>query len=181
MTGTYHSYVLALSAHQIQRLSGGHSIRLKHADLEAADGGVPVCLTTTQLNRVKKARAAGKGVQLQFSEAQLAACAADKIGAGFFGDSMKKIGSTVRAVASNPMAQQLAATIADRYGAQGIDAVGDLAAGAINSRVHEGLTPFVDMGMNLGKRYTKSQLDALIKGVKKGSGLYAPGVSRKSH
>lgn len=186
----YHSYALKFSDAQLKRLAEGLTVRLKHDDLSPGEGeGIPVCLTKTQINKVKKSIASGKGMQLQFSQTQLEACMSEhhnKVGAGVFSDALKRIGRLagsayrgVKSVVKNPTAQKLARSLAgsigERYGSTAVDLATGVAGKAIKEHVPDVLKPFVDTGMELGSRLTKQQLDGLIKGIKSGSGLYKAG------
>jgi hypothetical protein len=184
----YHSISLKLSDQQLSRLADGESIRLKHSDLSPGEGeGLPVCVTQTQMNRIAKAVAGGKGVQLKFSATQIRVCMDHKVGGGIFTNALRRIGKLaegavrgVKKLVGNPIAQQLARGLAtslgNKYGSTAVDAVAGLAGKAIKSNVPDALAPFVDAGMDLGSRLTKQQLESLLKGIKSGSGLYLPGA-----
>jgi hypothetical protein len=186
----YHSYALKFSDAQLKRLAEGLAVRLKHDDLSPAEGeGLHVCLTQTQINKIKKSITAGKGMQLQFSQAQLEACMSEhhnKIGAGIFSDALKRIGRLagsayrgVKKVVKHPTAQRLAKSLAtsigDRYGNSAVDLATGLAGKAISNQLPDVLEPFANTGMELAGRLTKEQLQALLQGMKSGNGLFRPG------
>lgn len=64
---TYHTHKLQLSSKHADQLINGGTIRLKHEHLH---GEHEVHLTKTQIAKLNKAYAAGKGTTLRFSDKQ---------------------------------------------------------------------------------------------------------------
>lgn len=173
---SYETVNLPLDERQVDRLSKGEAVRLKHSELSATEG-VPVCLTKTQVARIAKAKAASKGVQIKLSQAQIAACCHHTVGGSVFSTAVTRAKDYIPAAAS--AAKGLAASLLEQYGQKGLDA----AHGAVDnlvasSKLPDYLKPFAEMGTTLGSKYASNQLQALLNGMrqtKNGSGLFAPG------
>jgi len=168
---------LKLSLKQLQRLAHGQKVRLKASDL---DGDVFVLLTPTQATKVVKARKASKGLDLKLSEAQIQANAENKIGGGVFTDAMRSIGAFVRKAGSKamPLARQLASQVLNNYGPKAadfaIDQVGSKLSGVLGN--NDTLDQYINQGKDWGKRLSRSQLEALSRGLVSGSGIKGRGL-----
>lgn len=81
----YHSVTLGPSDGQMSDLASGRTILLNPGDM---DGDVTFHLTTAQVNRIKKAYAAGRGCKLKLSAAQVKMMA--QKGSGRFSDYLRQ-------------------------------------------------------------------------------------------
>ena len=183
----YHLVYLPLSAPQLKRLGALDPVRLKAESVQAIGNeaaGVPVLLTSVQVRRIEKARAAKKGVQIQLSNAQLVASCSHTINGGnVFSDALRKVGAWLGDKASSAAAAlaPAAKTLATAGASKVVDALGDAAVGASEQYIPEALVPFFEMGLSLAKKHSVAQLRKLIEGIHVGagvgSGLYLPGKS----
>lgn len=64
----YHSHALNLSDTQLRQMAMGHAVRIKHSHLH---GNRTILMTKTQLERIHKAHAQGRGIQIRLSKAAL--------------------------------------------------------------------------------------------------------------
>ena len=162
MSASYIPYSLHLTPEQHSRLVQGAGVRLKASDLA---GSVSVHLTKTQIHRIEKAKAMGKGIVLKLSVPQLHHHAAT-MGGGLL-DSLSSY-----LPAGTTLANSLLKTLAPK----GVELVKGLIDNS--SRVPADLKPFLDMGLQLGAKHGQEQLSALLAGLsgsKHGSGLFPPG------
>lgn len=87
----YKTYNLDLKEHQHDSLAEGKRIKLKPEQLHG--GTDTVYLTATQIKNIESAKAAGKGITLQFSKTQLRH--QEKHGSGRFTDFLKRSANKV--------------------------------------------------------------------------------------
>ena len=173
---SYESVTLPLDQRQIDRLSNGEAVRLKHSELSSAEG-VPVCLTKTQVARIAKAKAAGKGVQIKLSQAQIAACCQHHVGGSVFSNAVSRAKDYIPQATN--AAKGLAASLLEQFGQKGVDAASNAVSHLAADKLPDFLKPFAEIGVTLGSKYAGHQLQALINGMrqtKNGVGLYAPGT-----
>jgi hypothetical protein len=176
MSTSYHETTLNLSDRQLSRLAHGEKVRLKHSDLS---GDVIVMLTQTQLNRIAKAKTAGKGLTLELSQTQISACCDHKVGGGIFKDALGKVGRFVKSTASTvaskaiPFAKHVASALISRYGDSALDAVSGKVASKVSQLAPDLVKPLVDAGIDWGKKLTRSQLEHFHRGLLQGAGIHA--------
>lgn len=185
----YATVHLKLSDRQVARLSKGEQVQIKHADLPSADDtqGVPACLTKTQLNRIVKAQAAGKGLRLKLSDAQIRACCEHKVG-GSIWSRFRDFASSASSTAA-PVAKDLATSLLDNYGDKAVGFATDQASKAVSSIIPSGVAgdlakTLTNFGLQLGSKYASDQLRHVVDGIKQsknGSGLFAPGTKGRGY
>ena len=189
----YHEFILQLSDDQAKRLAHGENIRLKAEDISPSAGDV-IFLTAQQVNRLRKAKAAGKGAELKLSDAQRSH--QRKMGAGRFSDMLRGIGKAIRGAVQRvaPIvtraARQTASQLLTEHGPelvqsaqQAIGAVGNRATRATASFLPDPMQDWVQQGVNLGQTWSGEQLQGLLDGLNRtvrgqevlGAGLYLQG------
>lgn len=94
----YHPHGLTLNSEQMKSLGKGEKVRMKPAQLQ---GDMTVLLTATQIRKIQKAIAGGKGMELRLSQAQLKHIA--KSGGGGFADFLKNLWSGTVHYATKPL------------------------------------------------------------------------------
>lgn len=180
---TYHSHALDLSAAQMQKLAAGRAIRLKAAQLTGSDH---VFLTETQIKRLQKAQAAGKGADLQLSNVQVEYNSIH--GSGRFGDWLRGAWNTVK-----DTGKKAVNWISNNYGQQLVDAGSkagaqliDKAADRIQDKVQTGVArlpvgirdtarDMTETGIALGNTLARDELRKLLEGIQRstsGRGLF---------
>jgi hypothetical protein len=182
---------LPLSKDQMRRLSDGKTVRLKKESVAAigAEGGAPVALTKSQLNRIAKAKAKGAGCQIELSQAQLVASCHHSVDGGGIWDSIRNVAS-----GAAPVAKDLAASLLSNYGDQGLNFAESQANKALGNLLPSGAVgdvarKFGELGLHLGNTYAQHHLQDFVAGLSQskngrglfavgtgGSGLYAPGT-----
>ena len=188
---TYHPFSLDLSDEQLKRIADGHKVRVKAEDIDNPDGDV-LLLTTTQINRLRKAKAAGKGAELSLSMTQQKYQAIH--GSGRFGDFFRGIGRAIGSLARRAApvlkqkARQAVGQLLDAHGDQivqkGAQLVGSAAGharAATTGITPSVLQPLVDQGIQIGNQFGQDQLRAVLDGIRStvnGRGLFLPGQTR---
>ena len=188
---TYHPFLLDLSDEQLKRIADGSQVRLKPEDIDNSKGDT-LLLTTTQINRLKKAKAAGKGAQLSLSKTQQKHQAIH--GSGRFSNFFKSVGQAIGSLARRAVpalkqtARQAASQLLDAHGdriaqkgAQLLGSAAGHARAATTSVTPAALQPLVDHGIQIGNQFGQEQLQALLQGIRStvtGSGLFLPGQTR---
>jgi hypothetical protein len=170
MTTTYHDATVSLKPEQLRKLAHQDTVSLKHDSLE---GDTIVCLTATQLKRLEKARATGKGMKLTFSKTQIAHCCNHTVGGGIWTNALRAVKKAV--VSAVPHVAELVKGLVSHYAPKGVDLVSGALAQKLDQHIPAVLQPFIDKGIKIGAKFTKDQLEALIHGIKVGGGLYPPG------
>jgi len=146
----------------------GLKIRLKPTQLSGGESPDTLLLTKTQINRLEKARAAGKGCELQLSEAQFTHNA--RHGSGRFSDFFAKVGNYVRDKALDGISS---------VGSNLIKAGSKLLGAKVKGVALASMDSFVDAGIEAGGKWTATQLESFLKGLKStktGSGVLGSGV-----
>jgi hypothetical protein len=160
---TYFQVSIPLSPAQVSRLFSGASVVIKPT---ASHAGVVVPLTKTQVTRINKAQAAGKGYSVKLSQAQLDSAGVTSVtqGDGILSNALSA-------------AKNVSQSLLTQYGQQGLHATHQ-AIGGLTEKLPPFLKPFEDAGVALGAKHAEDQLRAIIAGIhstKNGSGLFAPG------
>lgn len=168
--GDYSPYVIDLTELQLKHLAQGRKIIVKHSQFGRVGSLDTLMLTATQIKKAESARKAGKGFSLQFSVAQYQAQAT--MGSGRFSDWFRKIGTMIKDKVIDK---------AQEYGSEAIDVAGALARGAThmglaatNLPAQDELNEFANSGIEAGKNWSKTQLQAFLNGLrstKQGSGI----------
>jgi len=139
----------------------GMKIRLK--PVSGGESPDTLLLTKMQINRLEKARAAGKGCELQLSQAQFTHNA--KYGSGKYSQFFAKVGNYVRDKTLDGAAA---------LGNAAIKAGSKLVGETVKGFTPTSLDAFVDAGVTAGSQWTSSQLQSFLRGLKStksGSGL----------
>jgi hypothetical protein len=92
---SYHQHSFKLSPLQLRKLKAGNKIRLQNS---ALDGSNVLFLTATQMNKLNKAKKAGKGMELMLSGSQLSHNI--KHGGSIWGDIFSKVKDGLSSAAS---------------------------------------------------------------------------------
>ena len=176
-TAPYQPFVLDLSPIQLQRSSQGYKIRLRHDQLRGGVSPDTLLLTPTQIAKIEKARASGKGCELQLSKAQLEWNV--RYGSGRLSDYFRSVTNFVRDKALDGLSSAGSAVIKAGSKALGA-AVKGLAPAQLPANVKSGLDSFVDMGIEAGGNWTTAQLEAFflkgLRSTKTGSGVLGGSV-----
>ena len=174
----YHLMYVPVSGDQFRRLVHQETVRLSKdavASIGDSDNGLPILLTNTQIKKLSKAKESGKGSSLKLSHAQIRASANHTEGGSIFSDALKKVGAFFKDKVL-PVAKKGVANLLEDHGENAINTVADALEGVVPSA----LKPFFDIGRELGTKHAKEQLQAIIEGMRSGSGLRLSGARNGS-
>jgi len=179
MSGKYHLTYVPVSGDQFRRLVHQETVRLSKEAVasigDSASSGLPILLTNTQIKKLSKAKEGGKGSSLKLSQAQIRASANHTEGGSIFTDALKKVGAFFKDKVL-PVAKKGVANLLEDHGENAINTVADALEGVVPSA----LKPFFDIGRELGTKHAKEQLQAIIEGMRSGSGLRLSGARNGS-
>jgi hypothetical protein len=182
MASRYSAYSLDLSDAQMEKLSTGGNIRMEAKQLMGGDD--TLMLTNSQIKKIEKAKAAGKGCELQLSATQLRYQV--KVGEGRFTDFLRSAGNKIWSGAKKAgkfIQQNYGSQIKDLTN-QHVGQVIDKAAGVADQKIQQGVSripggfgsllgSIVHDAIEIGRNKSKEEIDRYLEHLRTygGSGL----------